>query len=156
MSKQFRLILAGILIAVGLFGEQILEFAKNNVDIVNTPSVDISEPDLSYKTLVEPIVKMDIDSKDAKQISDFFVTLSDVVELDPGFVDTTEKFMVFNKTSGGLNFSGLEMKNKYEKLGENIDMVIAATIGLENVPMTAKVRKDLCDCLDAIAWSVNQ
>ena len=156
MSKQFRLILAGILIAVGLFGEQILEFAKNNVDIVNTPSVDISEPDLSYKTLVEPIVKMDIDSKDAKQISDFFVTLSDVVELDPGFVDTTEKFMVFNKTSGGLNFSGLEMKNKYEKLGENIDMVIAATIGLENVPMTAEVRKNLCDCLDAIAWSVNQ
>ena len=156
MSKQLRLILAGILIAVGLFGEQILEFAKNNVNIVNTPSVDISEPDLSYKTLVEPIVKMDIDSKDAKQISDFFVTLSDVVELDPGFVDTTEKFMVFNKTSGGLNFSGLEMKNKYEKLGENIDMVIAATIGLENVPMTAEVRKDLCDCLDAIAWSVNQ
>ena len=156
MSKQFRLILAGILIVVGLFGEQILEFAKNNVNIVNTPSVDVSEPDLSYKTLVEPIVKMDIDSKDAKQISDFFVTLSDVVELDPGFVDTTEKFMVFNKTSGGLNFSGLEMKNKYEKLGENIDMVIAATIGLENVPMTAEVRKDLCDCLDAIAWSVNQ
>ena len=64
--------------------------------------------------------------------------------------------MVFNKTSGGLNFSGLEMKNKYEKLGENIDMVIAATIGLENVPMTAEVRKNLCDCLDAIAWSVNQ
>ena len=156
MSKQFRLILAGILIVAGLFGEQILEFAKNNVNIVNTPSVDVSEPDLSYKTLVEPIVKMDIDSKDAKQISDFFVTLSDVVELDPGFVDTTEKFMVFNKTSGGLNFSGLEMKNKYEKLGENIDMVIAATIGLENVPMTAEVRKNLCDCLDAIAWSVNQ
>ena len=111
MSKQLRLILAGILIAIGLFGEQIVEFAKNNVNIVNTPSVDISEPDLSYKTLVEPIVKMDIDSKDAKQISDFFITLSDVVELDPGFVDTTEKFMVFNKTSGGFNFSGLEMKN---------------------------------------------
>ena len=155
MSKQLRLILAGILIAVGLFGEQILEFAKNNVNIVNTPSVDISEPDLSYKTLVE-------DCQDGHRLKRceanirFFLTLSDVVELDPGFVDTTEKFMVFNKTSGGLNFSGLEMKNKYEKLGENIDMVIAATIGLENVPMTAEVRKDLCDCLDAIAWSVNQ
>ena len=156
MSKGLRLALAGILLVIGLFGEQILDFVKDNVEIINTPSVNIPEPELEYKTLVEPIVAMDIDFNDAKQISVFFTTLSDVVEFDPGFVDTTEKFMVFNKTSGGLNFSGLKINDKYDKLGESIDMAIANTVGLENVPLTAEMREDLCDCLDAIAWSVHQ
>ena len=60
MSKTSRLVLAGILLVVGLFGEAFLEFVKANVEIVNIPSVDVDEPSLEYKTLVKPITDMDI------------------------------------------------------------------------------------------------
>lgn len=156
MSKNIRLILAGILLVVGLFGEQALEFIKDNVDIVNTPSVDITEPSLSYKTLVKGVVDLDIDKKDARQISDFFLEVSDVVSSDPGFLDSTGQFREFNIKSGGLNFAGLELKNKYPTLGEKIDGIIVQSIGSEDAELTDKKRKDLCDCLNAIAWSVHQ
>jgi len=156
MSKNLRLILAALLVVIGLFGEKTLEILKDNIDVVNTPSVDISEPSLSYKTLVQPIVDINIEGKDAKQLRDFFMTVSDVVESDPGFIETTGIFSEFNKTSGGLNFSGLELKNKYPTLGEEIDTALARSIGLEDIKLTVEKRKDLCDCLDAIAWGVGR
>ena len=156
MSKKIRLILAGILLVVALFGEQAFDIIKNNIEVVNTPSVDIVEPTISYKTLVEGIVGLNIENKDARQISDFFLQVSDVVSSDPGFLDSTGQFREFNVKSGGLNFAGLELKNKYPTLGEAIDGVIVQSIGLEDVELTKKKRKDLCDCLNAIAWGVHQ
>ena len=156
MSKAIRAVLAVILVVGAFFGEQIIEVVKNNVEIINTPSVNVPEPDLAYKTLVNPIVAINIESKDAKQISDFFVTLSDVVENDPGFISSTATFKQFNETSGGLNFAGLDLKDKYPTLGEKIDYCIQNSIGLENTTFTEEKRKSLCDCLDAIARGVNK
>jgi len=154
MSKKLRLILAGILIIVGFFGEHIANFVKDNIEIVNTPSVDIDEPTLEYKTLVKEITEMDISKQDAGQISDFFYELSSVVDTDPGFVKTTGVFREFNIRSGGLNFSGLDLKGKYPSLGTKIDNAIMNTVGKEDTSLTDKKRRSLCDCLNAIAWSV--
>ena len=156
MSKTIRVMLALCLVVAALFGEKIVEVVKNNVEIVNIPSVGIPEPDLAYRTLVNPIVAIDIDSKDAKQISDFFVTLSDVVENDPGFISSTSTFKRFNETSGGLNFAGLNLKDKYPTLGEKIDMCIKSSIGLEDTSLNKEKRENLCLCLDAIAWGVHK
>ena len=156
MSKKLRLILMGVLVVVALLGEQFVEFIKANVEVINTPSVDVVEPTISYKTLVQKIVDIDIEKEDATQISDFFAEVSDIVESDPGFIRSTGVFREFNVKSGGLNFAGLELKDKYPKLGEEIDSVIAQSLGLEDSELTEEKRKDLCDCLDAIAWSVHQ
>lgn len=156
MSKFIKLALALALTVAALFGEQIIEIVKNNVEIINTPSVNVDEPALEYKTLVEKIVDMDIKDDDAKQISDFFLEVSDVVNSDPGFLDSTGKFREFNIKSGGLNFAGLDLKDKYPQLGEEIDKAIINTIGVEDSELTDKKRKDLCDCLNAVAWGVHQ
>ena len=156
MSKFIKLALALALTVAALFGEQIIEIVKNNVEIINTPSVNVDEPALEYKTLVEKIVDMDIKDDDAKQISDFFLEVSDVVNSDPGFLDSTGKFREFNIKSGGLNFAGLDLKDKYPQLGEEIDKAIINTIGVEDSELTNKKRKDLCDCLNAVAWGVHQ
>ena len=156
MSKKIRLILALILVGVSLFGEKIVEIVKNNVEIINVPSVNVDEPTLEYKTLVKNITTMDIEKDDARQISDFFLELSDVVWSDPGFLDSTGKFREFNIKSGGLNFAGLELKNKYPSLGEEIDKVVINTIGLEDSELTDEKRKNLRDCLNAVAWGVHQ
>ena len=156
MSKKIRLILALILVGASLFGEKIIEIVKNNVEIVNVPSVNVDEPTLEYKTLVKNITNMDIEKDHARQISDFFLELSDVVWSDPGFLDSTGKFREFNIKSGGLNFAGLELKDKYPSLGEEIDKVIINTIGLEESELTDEKRKNLRDCLNAVAWGVHQ
>tara|TARA_Y100001938_G_scaffold70225_1_gene97390 strand:+ start:1040 stop:1510 length:471 start_codon:yes stop_codon:yes gene_type:complete len=156
MSNIVKLILATLLTVAALFGEQIVDIIKNNVEIINTPSVNVDEPTLEYKTLVQKIVDMDVEKKDATQISDFFLEVSDVVSSDPGFLDSTGKFREFNIKSGGLNFAGLELKDKYPNLGEEIDAVVVNTIGLEDSKLTNEKRKDLRDCLNAIAWGVHQ
>ena len=156
MSKTVKLILAMLLTVAALFGEQIVDIIKNNVEIINTPSVNVDEPTLEYKTLVQNIVAMNVEKKDAIQISEFFLEVADVVESDPGFLDSTGKFREFNIKSGGLNFAGLELKDKYPNLGEEIDNAVVNTIGLEDSALTCEKRKDLCDCLNAIAWGVHQ
>jgi len=155
VSLRSRLVLAGILLVVGLFGEAFLEFVKANVEIVKIPSVDVDEPSLEYKTLVKPITDMDIETMDARQIGDFFLELSNVVETDPGFVKSTGVFREFNIRAGGLNFSGLGLKDKYPLLGQEIDQAIVNTIGKEDSSLTDDKRKDLCNCLKAISWGVN-
>tara|TARA_Y100001938_G_C7755567_1_gene266005 strand:- start:1 stop:471 length:471 start_codon:yes stop_codon:yes gene_type:complete len=156
MSNTVKLILACILTVAALFGEKVVEIIKNNVEIINTPSVNVDEPTLEYKTLVQKIVDMDVKKEDATQISDFFLEVADVVNSDPGFLASTGKFREFNIKSGGLNFAGLELKDKYPNLGEEIDSVIVNTIGLEDQELTNEKRKDLRDCLNAIAWGVHQ
>ena len=156
MSKKIRLILALILVGESLFGEKIIEIVKKNVEIVNVPSVNVDEPTLEYKTLVKNITNMDIEKDHARQISDFFLELSDVVWSDPGFLDSKRKFREFNIKSVGLNFAGLELKDKYPSLGEEIDKVIINTIGLEESELTDEKRKNLRDCLNAVAWGVHQ
>ena len=156
MSKTVKLILAMLLTVDALFGEQIVDIIKNNVEIINTPSVNVDEPTLEYKTLFQNIVAMTVEKKDAIQISEFFLEVADVVESDPGFLASTGKFREFNIKSGGLNFAGLELKDKYPNLGEEIDTAVVNTIGLEDSALTGEKRKDLCDCLNAIAWGVHQ
>jgi hypothetical protein len=156
MSKTLRLVLALILTVVAIFGEKVVEIVKNNVEIINTPSVNVDEPSLQFQTLVQNIVSLEIDKDDASQISDFFLEVADVVQSDPGFLDSTGKFREFNIKSGGLNFAGLELKDKYPTLGEEIDTVIMSTIGAEDSKLSDEKRKDLRDCLNAIAWGVHQ
>ena len=155
MSAKLRLILAGVLVFVGLFGQQIFSFVKENVEIVNIPSVEKEEPNLTYKTLVQDITDLDIEPQDARQLGDFFSELADVVKTDPGFIKTTGVFRDFNVRAGGLNFAGLEIKNKYPSLGQEIDGAIMDTLGDQDVSLTDEKRKELVDCLNAIAWGVN-
>ena len=113
MSNMIKLGLALILTVAALFGEQIVDVIKNNVDIVNKPSVNVDEPALEYKTLVENIVNMEIKNEDAKQVSDFFLELSNVVSTDPDLLNSTGQFREFNMMAGGLNFAGLDLKDRY-------------------------------------------
>ena len=155
MSNTLKLILAGILVVASLFGERIVELIKT-IEVDNTPSVNIVEPSLEYKDIVKEIVVVDIEKKDAKQISDFFSELASVVENDLGLIQTTKNFRDFNSLAGGLNFAGLELKDKYPSLGEHIDQSIVDSIGKENNPLSPEKRSNLVECLRAVAWAVHQ
>jgi len=159
MSKGVKIILLIVLVIGGLWGEKIVDLVKNNVEIVlpsPTPTVPIDEPSIAFKSAVLPISELYITPADASQISNFFLELASVVKNDPGFIVSTSIFREFNITSGGLNFAGTTLKNKYPNLGEMIDTTIVLTVGKESVPLDPAKRSDLVDCLKAIAWAVHQ
>ena len=157
MSNSVKLFLIVVLLIGGLWGENIREFVNNNIPAIavdDAKNTTIPEPDLAYKTLVKPLQEMQVEPKDAIEIRDFFWQLSQIVQHEPKLIETTGQFRKFNIIAGGLNFAGLEMKNKYPDLGETIDSIIMDAIGKEDVALDDKRREVLFNVLHAIAWSM--
>ena len=156
MNNSVKLILIAILLLGGMWGEGAVTFIKNNVPaiIFNTDKTTIPDPDIAHQALTKPLREMEIDPKDASEIRDFFWQLSQIIRHEPELIKTTEQFRAFNMVAGGLNFAGLEMKNKYPDLGEAIDKIIMDAIGKEDVPLDDTKRENLYSILHAIAWSM--
>ena len=160
MNENTKLVAIILLLIGTFFGDQIIGVVKNNIPEVSTPDVLISEPQIEYKNVVQPlqqqITKENVTPYDKVQIRDFFLELSKVVQYDNNLIKTTGQFRKFNITSGGLNFAGLRLQNKYPQLGETVDKVIVNALGQENVPLTQEKRETLWRTLHAIAWAFNQ
>jgi hypothetical protein len=156
MNNSVKLILIAILLLGGMWGERAVTFIKNNVPAIlyNTDKTTIPDPDIAYQALTKPLREMEIDPKDASEIRDFFWQLSQIIRHEPELIKTTEQFRAFNVVAGGLNFAGLEMKDKYPDLGEAIDKIIMDAIGKEDVPLDGTKREALYTILHAIAWSM--
>ncbi len=155
MSDNIRLTLALVLVVVGLFGEKVVNWAKDNVEIVDGTVYPITEPSLENKELVKPISETDIELKDAELISAFYLELADVIDKDDTIIDSTGQFRNLNTFAGILHFN-TSLLGKYDSLGENIDSAIVNAIGKENVKLDENKRQDLVDVLNAIAWSATQ
>lgn len=153
-DKTSKIILVVILVFACLVGKPIIEALQGAEVTPVEPKV--VEPSLTNKTLVEELTLLDIDKKDKKQLSDYFLTLADVVKTEPGLIKTTEQFKSFNSIAGQLNFTGLDLKDKYANLGESIDEIIIATLGKENEDLTQEARTSLVNVLNAISWGFNQ
>lgn len=155
MNDTTRIVLALVLVVAALFGEKAIEFVKNNVEIVNEPTVMVVEPSMENKELVKPIVDLDIAEDDAKLITAFYLELADVVSDDNSVIKTTEQFRNFNGMAGLLHFNS-DLKGKYDSLGSDIDSAIVNAIGKQSTTIDEDKREDLSQILEAIAWSVNQ
>lgn len=159
-SRKMKFYYILCLVFCVFFGKSVISGLKNAMENVNivVPDVEIAipEPSVTNKTLVEGLSDVVTDKKDRIQLRDFFATLAHVIDTDPNLIKTTSDFKEYNSLSGQLNFTGLDLKDKYNDLGEAIDKVIVSTLGLENVNMTPEKRKVLVDVLNAVAWSFNQ
>lgn len=155
-DKTSKIILVVVLVFTCFIGKPIIEALQGTEVTPVDTKPEVIEPSLTNKTLVKELILLDIDKKDKTQLRDYFFTLSDVVETEPGLIQTTEQFKNFNSIAGQLNFTGLDLKDKYTNLGESIDEIIIATLGKENADFTPEARTSLVNVLDAIAWSFNQ
>jgi len=153
MDKQSRLFLGLMVCAIGFFAEPALNYFNKNEKPQDTKVVDA--PSLELKTLIDPIVKIDISKEDANFISCFYKELADVVSNDIEFIKTTGQLREFNTASGKLYFP-TKLKNKYETLGEDIDRAMISAIGKENATMTSDKRNKAVNIFNAISWGVQQ
>ena len=156
MNNSVKLVLMAVLLLGGMWGEKAVTFIKNNVPAIidDTDKRTIPDPDAAHQALIQPLREMEVDPEDAAEIRDFFWQLSQIIRHEPELIKTTEQFRKFNMIAGGLNFAGLEMKNKYPDLGEAIDKIIMDAIGKEDVPLDDTKRETLYTILHAIAWSM--
>ena len=155
-NKKYQIIFVVALVFISIAGKPIAKVlqGKEITPVDTTPQ--IVEPSLTNKTLVENLISLNINKADKNQLRDYFLTLADVVKTEPGLIKTTGQFKNFNSIAGQLNFTGLDMKDKYANLGESVDEIIIATLGKENEDLTQEKRNSLVDVLNAIAWSFNQ
>jgi|15BtaG_2_1085339.scaffolds.fasta_scaffold00126_31 hypothetical protein len=158
MNKKTRLIAAFILVLTGLFGEQLVQWAKDNVDFTpNTPDVVVvDEPSDLYQKMVKNVVDIDISKEHSSVLRPFFVEMASVIETDPGFLKSTGQFREFNIMAGAMNFAGQDIKGIYPDLGEAIDKAVISAIGKENIPLDGDRRERLVKILTAISWGTSQ
>lgn len=154
MNKKVRLLLGLAICVIGLVGEPVFN-AIRNIKPSNPDVVVVNEPPIELKTLVDPVVKIDIKAEDADLLSCFYSEMADVISKDKEFLQNTEQFRTFNITAGKLYFD-TKLKNKYDTLGESIDQIIIQAIGKENVSLDSTKREKLVNVLNALAWSVKQ
>lgn len=152
MTDFTRTILALGLVIVALFGEGIMQSINGGG---GDPVVQVSEPTLEYKELVQPIVDLDISSKDAAMMAAFYLELADVVDEDDSVIQSTAQFREFNMLAGPLHFNS-SLKGKYDGLGQSIDEAIIGAIGKQSVELDEGKRENLVDVIEAVAWSVSQ
>jgi len=152
MTDFTRTILALGLVIVALFGEGIMQSINGGG---GDPVVQVSEPTLEYKELVQPIVDLDISSKDAAMMAAFYLELANVVDEDDSVIQSTAQFRKFNMLAGPLHFNS-NLKGKYDGLGQSIDDAIVNTIGKQSAELDDDKREDLVDVLEAVAWGVNK
>ncbi len=161
MSKLTRLITGLLLLVVAFYGDAIWQQLRN-IDLTpNSPEevvvVNITPPSEVNKSLTKQVQDFVIDVKDAKEISDFYGQLADVIR-----DDSIDEIIVQNKSfrdwymkSGSLNFTPA-LKGKYIGLSTAIDAVLMGTLGEEDIKWTPQTRKNASEVCDAIAWAVHQ
>lgn len=154
MNKKVRLLIGLAICVIGLVGEPIFN-AITNLKPNNPNVVVVNEPALELKTLVDPVVKIDINPEDADLLSCFYSEMADIISKDKEFLQNTEQFRSFNIAAGKLYFD-TKLKNKYDTLGESVDQIIIEAIGKENVSLDSTKREKLVNVLNALAWSVKQ
>lgn len=161
MSKFAKLSIAALLLCVAFFEANILEFVKSVDFTPEAPEefvvVNITPPSEANKALTQGIQDFVIEVKDAKEISDFYGQLADVIRDDAidQIIIQNKSFRDWYMKSGSLNFTPA-LKGKYIGLGSAIDAVLMGALGDQDVKWTPQTRKTASEICDAIAWAVHQ
>lgn len=68
-----------------------------------------------------------------KRIAEFYSDFADVIKRDNGIVTTTGQFRTAYTRAGALMFQETDTKGKYPNLATEIDAILAARLGLDDV-----------------------
>lgn len=156
-SKTILLLIASILIFIGLVKPNIslpINTPVHNSVVVVTPPQD---KDLRDKCLLLIDVISSSSSsdkkKDAMRLSDLFMDLATLIELDGEneVIKTTEEIRQANSLSGQM--LRMNIQGKYPGLKDAAEAIIISQVGNDVVPLDTELRKKSVDAFRALAWA---
>jgi hypothetical protein len=156
MNKNIILIIAGLLIAIGLFRPNFESFVKPNpVD-----SIVFVEPKEEYKEFTNAIIKalsIDGDRKvDGKRLASMANDVATLISLDGDneVIKNTEEIRQINKLIGPM--LKLDIKGKYPDLAKASQNLIVSAIGDDAVVLDKELRIKSSEAFMALAWAYNE
>jgi hypothetical protein len=160
MNNKILLIIGAILLVLGLVRPNI-NLPINNKPVDN-PIVIITPPsDNDVKELCKPIIESlkngsSSREKDAQRLSDLYLDLSTLVELDGDneVIKTTEEIRQANSLTGVM--LRLNIKGAYPGLGEASQALLSSQLGDDMVTLDSTLRNKAVDTFRALAWACNE
>jgi hypothetical protein len=158
MNKTTLLVIGGLLILVGLIKPNFnmpIDKPSNNIVVVDSPSSD------ELKELCQPVIDALRDGgssrvKDGKRLSDLYMDLATLVELDGEnmVVKTTEEIKQANSLAGVM--LRMDIKNKYPNLASSAQALIAKNVSDDMVLLDETLRAKAVESFRALAWATNE
>ena len=163
MNNKVVLIVGAVLIAVGVFRPDLSSvLPNNNRPVVNTPAIEIPEPedgelkDMSLK-VAEILQAGDSSRKvDGLTLAVLWRDLGLLIAMDNEneVIKTTAEIREANSVAGRL--INAELKGKYPDLAQTSRDVVVAAIGTYNVMLTEELRNKAKEAFMILSWAAYQ
>lgn len=161
-SKSILLIIAGLLIAIGIFKpnlSNILNISKPD-NIVVVDDIKLDKPSGSLMDKAKDVIKalsVDSDRKsDGKRLASLYNDIADLVALDGEneVIKNTEEIRQANRLAGLM--LQLDIKGKYEDLPEAAQSLLLTAIGDDSALLNKDLREKAVEGFRALAWACNE
>lgn len=159
MNNKLLLTIAVVLMAVGLFQPNILNFPLGGkpvtIDVLELPT-PTDENILKEANDVVQIVKNEVSKEEAKRLRDLYLDIKQLVKLDGDdeVIKNTEELRQANSIAGVM--LRMDIKGKYADLAKECKEVIVAAIGDDQIVLSPELRSKALDGFDALAWALNE
>jgi hypothetical protein len=111
-------------------------------------------PSVELQTLVSSLRDLGMSAKDAAKMAKFFNDFADVLHRDDSVIKTTADIREGYIRAETLMLQKTAMVGRYPGFGKAKDDILAETIGLDNVPLTAEKRLKAVQAFEAMAWAL--
>jgi hypothetical protein len=156
-NNKLLWIVAALLLAVGVFQPSLPRFNNSSSQAV---SVSVPSDELQSKCeKIIQIVKSSNNSgktEDMRKLSGLYLDLARLISIndEDTIIKNTEEVREANKLSGKM--LELDIKDKYEDLGEELNSVVKSYLGDDNVALSPELRQRSVDVFKAFAWALTR
>jgi hypothetical protein len=158
MNKNNSLLwlVAALLLVVGVFQPSLSHFNSSSQAVsVSLPSDELQS---KCEKIIQIVKSSDYSDKaeDMRKLSGLYLDLAKLISIndDDTVIKNTEEIREANKLSGKM--LELNIKDKYDDLGEELNGVVKSYIGDDNIALSPELRQRSVDVFKAIAWALTK
>ena len=160
-NKNFVLLIAGLLLAIGIFKPDFSSIIPSNrPSVVDIDALNLPAPSDALKPKASDVIKalsIDSDRKaDGKRLASLYNDMATLVALDGDdeVIKNTKEIRQAN-TLVGLMLH-LNIKGKYPDLPKSAQALVVEAIGDDEVLLNNDLRAKAVEAFKALAWACNE
>lgn len=157
MNKQNSILwlVAVLLIGVGFFQPSMPSAMFKPTATISAPSEDLQSRCQKLIEIVKSYKNAD-KQVDMKKLMGLYIDLSKLIAIndEDTVIKNTEEIREANRLSGKM--SDLNLKDKYEDLGPELNRIVMSYIGDDNEALSPELRQKGVDVFNALAWAINE